>query len=318
MAAGISNRMKTTRAKVLHEVCGRPMLAYVLDACRAAGTSKIYVVVGYGADQVKESFADADDIVWVIQEEQKGTGHAVLCCKEYLADFDGQVFILCGDMPLIRAETLKVLAEKHQAQGSTMTLATAVLEDPSGYGRIIRNDENNLTEIIEHNDCTSEQLEIKEVNPSFYLFDNKTLFELLAKVRCDNVKHEYYLTDVLGIAIEEGLKVEAVTAVTAEEVFGANSRAQLSNLNKVMQQRIQNRLRDSGVTIVDPDNTWVDSRAKIGQDTIIEPFTYIRGNVKIGKGCRVGPLVYLDSETVLEDRSQALPEPASLLENSGR
>lgn len=318
MAAGVSNRMKTTRAKVLHEVCGRPMLAYVLDACRAAGTSKIYVVVGYGADQVKEQFADADDIVWVMQEEQKGTGHAVLCCKEYLADFHGQVFVLCGDMPLIRAETLKVLAEKHEAQTSTMTLATAVLEDPSGYGRIIRNDENNLTEIIEHNDCTSEQLEIKEVNPSFYLFDNKTLFELLAKVGCDNVKHEYYLTDVLGIAIEEGLKVEAVTAVLAEEVFGANSRAQLSNLNKIMQQRIQNRLRDSGVTIVDPDNTWIDSRAKIGQDTIIEPFTYIRGNINIGQDCRVGPLVYLGSGTVLKDGSQALPETAALTENRGR
>jgi len=300
LAAGISQRMNTQLAKVLHEVCGRPMLAYVLDACRQVGVAKMYVVVGFTAEQVREQFGDADDIVWVRQDEQKGTAHAVLCCKEHLKDFEGETLILCGDGPLIRAEMLKTLIEKHRAE-TAATLATAVLDDPAGYGRIVRDVYGNIEGIVEHSDCTSEQLTIREVNPSYYLFNNKILFEAVEKVRPDNVKKEYYLTDALSLIIATGHKVTAVTAVRPEEAMGVNSRAQLSAASKIMQHRIQQVLMDSGVTIVDPDNTWIDARAQIGQDTVIEPFTYIHGVVKIGRGCRIGPFAYLRGGTVLKD-----------------
>jgi bifunctional UDP-N-acetylglucosamine pyrophosphorylase/glucosamine-1-phosphate N-acetyltransferase len=301
LAAGVSERMNTQLPKVLHEVCGRPMLAYILDACRSVGISKTYVVVGYGTEQVRETFADDPDIVWVRQKDQKGTAHAVLCCKEHLADFNGQTLVLCGDGPLIRSETLKTLIERHESGQSAVTLATAVLDDPRGYGRIVRDAYGNIQGIIEDSDCTTEQLAIKEVNPSYYLFDNNVLFEALGRVKPDNVKNEYYLTDALSLIISTGHKVLAVTAVRPEEAVGVNSRIQLSQASKIMQRRIQQQLMENGVTIVDPDNTWIDIRAQIGQDTVIEPFTYIHGEVKIGRGCRIGPFAYLRNGTVLED-----------------
>jgi len=301
LAAGASSRMNTLLPKVLHEVTGRPMLAYVLDACRSVGTEKIYVVVGFGADQVKERFAEATDVVWVEQTEQLGTAHAVGCCKEYLKDFNGETLVLCGDGPLIRAKTLQTLIEKHEAEHSAATLATAVLEDPTGYGRIVRDAYGNIQGIVEHSDCNPGQRAIKEVNPSYYLFNNKQLFAALEQVKPDNVKNEYYLTDALSVLIAGGNKVVAITAVRPEEAMGVNSRAQLSVASKIMQQRIQQELMENGVTIVDPDNTWIDARAKIGQDTVIEPFTYIHGPVEIGRGCRIGPFAFLRNATVLED-----------------
>ena len=179
LAAGMSSRMNTQLPKVLHEVCGRPMLSYVLDACRNVGVSKIYVVVGYGADQVKERYSSFDDIVFVEQAERKGTAHAILCCKEHLGDFDGETLVLCGDGPLIRAETLEALISKHESGHCSTTLATAVLDAPSGYGRIVRDSYGNIQGIVEHNDCTETQLAINEVNPSYYIFDNKLLFEFV-------------------------------------------------------------------------------------------------------------------------------------------
>jgi len=300
LAAGGSTRMNTKLAKVLHEVCGRPMLAYVLQACRKVGIKKIFVVVGFSAEQVKSRFADADGIVWIQQEEQLGTAHAVMCCREHLRDFDGQTLILCGDGPLLRSQTLRTLMEKHEAGQSAATLATAVLDDPTGYGRIVRDAYGNIQGIVEHLDCTPEQLEIKETNPSNYLFNNKHLFEAIDNIKPDNVKNEYYLTDAISGLISTGHKVEAITAMQADEAVGINSRAQLSAASKIMQQRIQRKLMDNGVTIVDPDNTWIDARAEIGQDTVIEPFTYIHGEVRIGDGCRVGPFAYLRDGTVLE------------------
>ncbi|MBN1974397.1 MAG: NTP transferase domain-containing protein [Sedimentisphaerales bacterium] len=299
LAAGISSRMNTKMAKVLHEVCGRPMLAYVLDACRQAGIKKMYVVVGFSSEQVKEKFADADDIVWIRQEKQLGTGHAVLCCKDHLKDFQGQTLVLCGDGPLIRTQTLTKLIKEHEAGHSSATLATAVLEEPAGYGRIVRDKYGNIKGIVEDSDCTKEELEIREINPSYYLFNNKILFDTLANIQPDNVKGEYYLTDVISGILATDRKVLAIKAVMPEEALSINSRAQLSEVSKIMQQRIQRELMEHGVTIVDPDNTWIDARAKIGQDTIIEPFTYIHGQVVIGQNCRIGPFAYLRDGTVL-------------------
>jgi bifunctional UDP-N-acetylglucosamine pyrophosphorylase/glucosamine-1-phosphate N-acetyltransferase len=301
LAAGVSSRMNTKLPKVLHEVCGRPMLAYVIDACRQAGIQQLYVIVGYGKKQVIDYFNDDKNIVWIEQKEQKGTGHAVMCCKKYLADFTGDTLVLCGDGPLIRAETLGTLTEKHHREMSAATLATAILDDPSGYGRIVRDSYGNIQGIIEDGDCSGQQKTIKEVNPSYYCFKNKLLFETLEKITPDNVKKEYYLTDALHLIIEAGHKVVAVTAVAAEDAMGVNSRQQLSEAGKIMQRRIQDRFMKTGVTIVDPPNTWIDARAQIGQDTIIEPFTYIHGRVKIGSNCRVGPFAHLRDGTVLGD-----------------
>jgi len=246
LAAGISSRMDTAThktgkvPKVLHEVCGRPMLAYVLDVCRQIGVKKIYVVVGFGAEQVKKRFADDGDIVWVYQVEQKGTADAVLCCKEYLKNFEGETLILCGDGPLVRVETLEALIDKHDGQTSA-TLATAILERAAGYGRIVRDEKGNIERIVEDKDCTAEQLKIKEVNPSYYLFNNKRLFEALAKVRPDNVQKEYYLTDVLSIMLESGQKVAAVTAVSADEAISVNTREQLNEVNEIMRRRLNGK-----------------------------------------------------------------------------
>lgn len=301
LAAGVSSRMKTELPKVLHEVCGRPMLAYVLDACRNAGVEKIYAVVGYGSEQVKKQFSDCNDIVWVKQEQQKGTAHAVLCCKEHLKDFDGRTLVLCGDGPLIRSEVLKALIEKYETQKLAAVLATAILEDSTGYGRIIRDENGNLKGIIEHNDCTEQQRQIKEINPSYYLFNNKVMFDALAHVKSDNAKGEYYLTDALAIILSKGHKIAAITAVEPEEAISVNDRQQLSMVGKILQRRIQKKLMISGVTIVDPDNTWIDVRAQIDQDTIVEPFSYIQGRVKIGKACRIGPFAYISDGAVLAD-----------------
>ncbi len=239
LAAGVSSRMKTTVPKVLHEVCGRPMLAYVLEACRGAGIEKLYVVVGFGADQVKEEFGSDKDISWVVQEEQKGTAHAVLCCEEHLKDFDGEVLILCGDGPLIRTETLTTLIEKQHAEKSAATLATAVVDDPNGYGRIIRGEDGSIKCIVEHNDCDEEQLKIREINPSYYIFEKKALFDALEQVRPDNAKKEYYLTDAIAIIIESGRKVSAVRAVRSEEAISVNTKEQLDRMNEIMVERVE-------------------------------------------------------------------------------
>ena len=301
MAAGVSKRMTTQLPKVLHEVCGRAMLAYVLDACREVGVVRIYAVVGFGSEQVKQQFAKETDIVWVQQDEQLGTAHAILCCKQHLKDFEGETLVLCGDGPLVRAETLSTLIGKHEIEQAAATLATAVLGDPRGYGRIIRDRYGNIQGIVEDTDCNREQLAINEINPSYYLFHNQILFEAVEQVKPDNVKQEYYLTDALSRIIATGHKVVAVTAVRPEEAMGVNSRRELSVASKIMQQRIQKKLMENGVTIVDPDNTWIDARAQIGQDTVIEPFTYIHGEVKIGRGCRIGPFAYLRHGTVLKN-----------------
>ncbi len=317
LAAGQSTRMKTLLPKVLHEVCGRPMLSYVVDACRSAGVDKIIVVVGYGKEQITERFGDRDDVVFSEQVEQKGTGHAVMCCKEHLAGFDGQVLILCGDAPLVRGEMLVALMEQHKADKASVTLATTIMDDPFGYGRITRGADGSIEGIVEHNDCDEKQLEITEINPGYFCFDNKVLLETLNEIKPDNAKGEYYLTDALHIALAKGYRATAVTAVAAEDAMGVNNRSQLSEASRIMQQRILALLMGNGVTVVDPGNTWIDNRAEIGQDTVIEPFTCIYGETRIGKNCRIGPFGYLrDAE--IEAGTQVGPGEAARQNVTGK
>jgi len=294
LAAGKATRMKSDRVKVLHEICGRPMLSYVLDACRAVNVARIYVVIGHDRERVMETYKNDRDITWVIQHEQKGTGHAVMVCQPQI-EARGEVrendhmFVLGGDGPLIRGETLRALAEKHTAAKAAVTLATSMLENPAGYGRIVRDAEGNVVGIVEHNDATAEQRAIREVNPTYWMFRTKDLFNSLAQVQPNNKKGEYYLTDTLAILKRMGKRLEAVPSVPAEDVLSINNRSELADVARVMQRRIQRMHMENGVTLVSPENTWIEFGATIGQDTIVEPFTWIGAGAAIGAGVHVKP-----------------------------
>jgi bifunctional UDP-N-acetylglucosamine pyrophosphorylase/glucosamine-1-phosphate N-acetyltransferase len=293
LAAGKSTRMKSQRVKVLHEICGRAMLAYVLDAARQAGAQRLVVVVGHDREAVMREFADQSDIVWVHQQEQKGTGHAVQVCREALADFTGDILVLAGDGPLIRAATLTRLVEEHRAKQAAMTLATSVIDNPAGYGRIVRDTAGEILAIVEEKDATAAQRAIREVNPSYYLFDSAALFHALEQIKPNNQKGEYYLTDVLSILRHAGRKVTAVAAVPAQDVLSINSRQELAVVSGVMQRRIQAEVMDSGVTIVSPENTWIEFGAKIGQDTVLEAFTWL------GAGATIAPASHVPAGRVI-------------------
>lgn len=302
LAAGKSTRMKSGLPKVLHEVCGRPMLAHVLGACRLAGVDRVIAVVGHGKEKVIERFKGETDIEWVEQKAQKGTGHAVRCCSKAIGDFDGNVIVIAGDMPLVRRGPLAALLESREQTGDALAIATTVLEDPTGYGRITRDSEGKLEAIVEHNDCTHEQREIREVNPSYYCFDSKRLFSALEKLKPDGNKGEYYLTDLVRVFRKAGEGVSAMIDVPAEDAMGVNSRLDLAQVGRVMQDRIQLGLMSDGVTIVDPDNTWIESDASVGKDTIVYPFSVIRSGAMVGSRCKIGPFACIGKgKTVADD-----------------
>ena len=293
LAAGKSTRMKSDLPKVLHEVCGRPMLSYVIDACREVGAGRIIVVVGHHRELVTEAYADAADITWIHQAEQHGTGHAVMVCEEALAGFGGHVLVIAGDMPLIRSSTLRALLEEHERTGHAVTLATTVLDDPHGYGRIVRNDSGDLAAIVEHGDCTPEQLEIHEVNPSYYCFDGTRLFAALGKLSAANAQGEYYITNTVEVLRREGLGTGAIPAVPQEDAMGINSRADLAEVNRVMQDRIQREWMDWGVTIVDRGTTWIEHGVTFGRETVVHPFSFVGAGAVVGESCRLGPFAYV-------------------------
>lgn len=303
LAAGRSTRMKTDLPKVMHEICGRPMLDYVFDACRAAGITQLHVVVGFGKDAILAAYRDVADVRFVEQREQKGTAHAVSMCIDELKGFTGDVVVIAGDMPMIRAETLAALVQSHRAAAAGASIATTVLDEPAGYGRIVRSASGEFERIVEHRDCTPEQLLIHEVNPSYYCFDAAALLSALPKVQPNNAKGEYYITDVLEIIRRDGRQVCASTSVAPIDAVGINSRVDLAAVAKLMQRRIQNHWMEQGVTIVDPDTTWIDSRAILGHDCCIKPFSYIEGRARLGARCAVGPYAYIGDGAIIEDDS---------------
>ncbi len=292
--------MQSDLPKVAHEVCGRPMLDYVLDACRGADVERILVVVGHRKDVLLDLYADQDDLVWVEQCERKGTGHAVMMCENALAGFTGNVAVVAGDMPLVRPETMRMLFEKHEGSGDAVTLGTVMLDDPTGYGRIVRDGSGALRGIVEHADCTAEQLRIREVNPSYYCFEREKLRFALERIDCKNAKGEYYITDALKVLIDAGYRADALEALQPDEATGINLRRDLALVARMMQERIQDSIMAAGVTIVDPRTTWIESGAVIGRETVIEPFTFIGGGARIGASCRVGPFARVESGQTIE------------------
>lgn len=294
--------MKSDLPKVLHPVCGRPMLSFVLSACRLAGVDRLFVVVGHGRELVRQAFeTDGDDITWVHQVEQKGTGHAVLACQSEVGSGFANVLVVAGDMPLIRRETLSELLSTRESTGGALSIATTTLDEPSGYGRIIRDVNGQLLGICEHRNCTPEQRAIREVNPSYYCFAGDRVFAALERVEPDSASNEIYITEAIRVLREQGEPVSAKVSVPAQDAMGINSRLDLAAVGRVMQDRIQAALMSEGVTIVDPDNTWIEANVSIGRDTVVYPFSYIGSGATIGAGCRIGPFAHLVGDETIED-----------------
>lgn len=301
LAAGKSTRMKSKRPKALHEICGKPMLHYILQACYDAGVTRCLVVVGHAKDEIIAAFEDDRRIHWVEQTEQLGTGHAAKVCIPELEKLQGDVFLLAGDVPLIRGEVLTTLLRTHREDQAAASMATAVLDDPTGYGRIVRDDKGDFADIVEQADATPEQREIREVFPSYYCVKVSELLFALSKLKNDNKKGEYYLTDIYGILRRAGKKVVAVNAVTQEDVLAPNTRVQLAEADLVMQDRIHRRLRDNGVSIVSSANTYIESDVNIGPDTTIKPFTFIGRDSSIGAECCIGPFASVPRESIVPE-----------------
>ncbi|MEK7466430.1 MAG: NTP transferase domain-containing protein [Planctomycetota bacterium] len=300
LAAGQGVRMKSDRAKVLHEVCGKTLLAHVLDAVRTLKPDPLIVVVGQGAEEVKAEFK-GEKVTWVEQKERRGTGHALAQAEAALNGFTGRLFVLCGDAPLVRAETLEALGRA--ANGRVATVLTCEVEDASGYGRIIRGSKGDVTRIVEHRDATEEEREIREINSGGYAFDAPAVFDAVRQLKPANAQGEYYLTDVLPVMMKKG-RLGACVAEDPAEVLGVNSRRDLALATSKMRDRILRQHMDAGVTIVAPDLTFIECGVEIGADTVIEPFTVIRSGVKIGSHCEVGPFCQLRAGAVLEDHAE--------------
>lgn len=304
LAAGHGKRMKSTRAKVLHDVCGQPMIRYVVDAVRGAGAKRIIVVVGFGADQVRATLESEPDIEFATQVQQLGTGDAVKSCRPLLGDHAGPALVVVGDEPLLRPEPLAALLERQKTEQAACLLGTAEVPDPTGFGRILRDSAGRFLRIVEQRDCTPDEEKIREINPSCYVFQLPLLWEALDRITTGNAQHEYYLTDAPAILEGMGHKVAAVRALDAEDVLGINTREHLAQANAIMQARIQGQHMAAGVSIVDPRNTYIDPRATIGPDTIIFPFSVITGRVAVGANCRIGPFAHLRDGSQLADGAE--------------
>ena len=284
LAAGEGKRMYSKVPKVLHKVCGIPMVEHVINCAREISGEEPVVVIGHGAEQVRK---EVTGVKFVMQERQLGTGHAVMQAENYIND--GDILILYGDTPLLQPETLSEMHEMHRAEGCSATILTSDIDDPTGYGRVIRIGEKLIEAIVEDKDADSSTKLIKEINSGIYFFDGKELREALRHLKNDNTQGEYYLTDVIGIMREKGLKIGAFKIKNAEDIMGVNNRYQLSEANKIMQRRIVKKLMLGGVTIIDPDSTYIDASVTIEKDVTIYPGCILEGNTVIQEDSVIGP-----------------------------
>jgi bifunctional UDP-N-acetylglucosamine pyrophosphorylase/glucosamine-1-phosphate N-acetyltransferase len=279
LAAGKSTRMKSRYAKVLHRAGGRTLIEHVLRAARALSPS-ISVVVGHGADQVK---AAVSEVAFVDQTEQLGTGHAVLAARQQFSGYDGDLLIMPGDVPLISPATLEAFVQFHQQVGFRASVLTADIQNPRGYGRIVRRNDKEIESIVEHRDATAEILKIREINSGIYIFSAPALFEALAKIKNNNAQREYYLTDVIGILAGQKQKAGAFKVESAEEILGINTRLELAGVDRVLRRRKCESLMAEGVTIIAPETVYVDDAVEVGTDCIIYPSVQLYGDTVIGR-----------------------------------
>lgn len=303
LAAGKGTRMKSDMPKVLHTIFDKTLVGYVIEAVNNTGLAdENYVIVGHQAERVEEYInANYKNAKCVLQSPQLGTGHAVSMAMPYLNDFDGEVVILCGDTPLITSETIKEFVEYHREIKSDLTVMSAIFENPTNYGRIIRNQDGSLNSIVEEKDATLEQKAVKEINAGIYCINWAKIKPAFNELTSNNAQGEYYLTDIIKWGNEKNLSVNAYTLKNNEEIFGINSKAHLAEASKMLNNRIIQKHLDNGVQIVDPATTWISPETEIGADTIIYPSCYINGKNKIGKHCKIGPFAHLRGNVELED-----------------
>lgn len=300
LAAGRGTRMKSNRPKVLHEIFGRPLLDYPLEILGQLGIRRPVVVVGWGKETVL-SYLDGK-VQTVTQSPQLGTGHAVRVARKKLSRSGESILVWPADMTLIKKETLEELIRHHRTSQAAVTLLSALMINPTGYGRIIRR-AGRMVDIREELDAGDEEKRIQEVNTGIYLFEPRSLFEVLKKIRPTNRKKEYYLTDTIRLINEAGGRIEALPRASAEEAQGINSQADLAVAIKILNQRMIRKLQEEGVTILSPEQTFIAPGVRVGKDTVIYPWTYIEEGVRIGRACRIGPFAKIRSGSVIEDEA---------------
>ncbi len=302
LAAGQGKRMRSARPKPLHRLCGKPLLSHVLAALRPLGPQPQVVVIGVGAEQVQAETSEPD-VAWAVQEEQLGTGHAAACAREVLCGFTGDLLVTCADIPLVRTATWEHVLREHRESGAAATIVTALFDDPTGYGRVLRNAEGLVQRIVEESDCDEATRAVREGNVSLYAFQAPVLWAALETLMSGppaTAQGEYYLTDVVEVLVREGQKVIAVVA-EEQEVMGINDRLQLAQAERIMRKRLNRRaMLEFGVTLVDPDHTYLGPDVTIGQDTVIYPGAVVQGNTHIGPNCLIGPHVFLEDSEIGE------------------
>ena len=299
LAAGKGTRMKSNKSKLVHKIYGKELVKRVVETAEKSDIKDIIAVVGYKKEEVQKVLGDT--VKYAYQEEMLGTGHAVLQAEEYLEGRKGKVVVLNGDVPIIRPETIKKLIEKSIKNKEYATVLTAIYNNPTGYGRIIRDDGGNVKEIVEEKDLSEEQKSNKEINAGIYCFDIEELLKALKELKPNNAQGELYLTDVVKIMNDKGLKTGAVIVKDNTEILGVNDRMQLELLTKVLKMRINQYHMQNGVTIEDMDNTYIYDDVEIGMDTVIHPNTTIKNDVVIGENCEIGPNAYIREGCRLAD-----------------
>ena len=300
MAAGKGTRMKSKKSKLVHKIYGKEIIRRAVENVKRAGIEEVITVVGYQKEQIEEVLKDT--VKYAVQDEQLGTGHAVIQASKLLEGRKGKVLVLNGDHPIMRPETLKNLVDVSNSRGESATILTMVHDSVLPYGKIIHDEKGNIRQIIEHKDCTLEQQQIREVNLGMYCFDIEQLQNALKELKNDNVQKEYYLTDVIKIMYDKGLKTGSIVVSDNAEVLGVNDRMDLQILTKALQLRINTEHMKNGVTIEDINNTYIYDDVEIGIDTVIHPNTTIKSGVVIGEDCEIGPNAYVREGCRLSDK----------------
>jgi bifunctional UDP-N-acetylglucosamine pyrophosphorylase / glucosamine-1-phosphate N-acetyltransferase len=300
LAAGKGTRMRSSLPKVLHRAAGLPLIDYILRAAESLRPTSLIVVVGYEADQIREALGTRPGLAFVVQEPQLGTGHALLQTKPLLENARGTLLLLSGDVPLLRRETIERLVRTHESQSAAATVLTAVVDNPTGYGRVLR-ENGAITEIIEHKDATADQRLISEINSGVYTFDLAPLFAALKSIGSTNAQGEYYLPDLVRMYRTRGLTVETVKLADRNELLGVNSRRELADVATILRSRKNDELMAAGVTLVDPASAYIDPDVTIGGDTIIHPGVFLEGRTRIGANCEIHSGVRLVNTTVDDD-----------------
>jgi bifunctional UDP-N-acetylglucosamine pyrophosphorylase/glucosamine-1-phosphate N-acetyltransferase len=304
LAAGQGTRMKSGLPKVLHCLAGKPLFLHVLGTALRLEPSMVAVIVGHGAEAVKRA-CPHPNVTWVLQEKQLGTGHAVLCAKDNFLNFSGDILILSGDVPLIREQTLNLILEKHRERSAALTLMTTTLAVPTGYGRILRDARGRIVGSVEERDATEVQKRIQEVNAGVYVASPRFLFPALEQIKSHNQQEEYYLPDVVTMGTHQDKRIETVHVDDPREIMGINTREELATMEKNLQEQINRKWMDAGVTIKDPQTTYIEDGVTIGRDTVIGPNSHLRGRTVIGERCQIDGSAYL-TDTELDDEVHLL------------